>query len=218
MKKQYKIVSSIVSLLLLIGLVYWVFSNNNTYTNIYSNENTNVDNTNIEKIDTSNWVTFEDKELGISYKHPVDCWQNWAGPGTNYTVSVSCAPGTFIGYSEVPTSFPNYNNGNIIDLKEIAEIYYHLNKEIKDYKIPTDRILTDVEKVEINGTEAYQFIIDSASYFPCEDDYTKSCGGGTMDGVHIDIFISNGSKNIKIGTIINDNIAQKIINTFQFIN
>ncbi|MBU1202485.1 hypothetical protein KKH39_00340 [Patescibacteria group bacterium] len=219
MKKQATIASSIIVVLIILGgLVYWSLNKNHTFynnENINENENVNNENANIDnlntELDTSNWVTFEDKELGISYKHPADCWQNWAGPGTNYSVYVNCHSGIAMSYEKAINSFPNYDNGRKLSIKDIADIYYNLNENIPDVKI-----LSDINRVDINSNEAYQFTVDSAFYMPCDDDYTKSCNGGVLYSKYKITFVGNGNNNMILDTEYNNSLDEKILETFNF--
>lgn len=219
MKKQATITSSIIVVLIILGgLVYWSLNKNHTfYNNENINENVNNDNVNVDnintEIDTSNWVTFEDKELGISYKHPVDCWQNGAGPGTEATNIVNCYEDVFMAYQPINYSYNKglFDNFDNLSTKEIVDEIYVFNNE-KNNNL--------VHEIKINNYNAYQFTTDNKLSIPCKEKY--GCGSVSLvTEQQIDAtFVENSERNkiLLILTPHSDNLSKQILNTFEFID
>lgn len=210
------IISSIILLVILGGLGYWQYIKKPV---INIDENTNINNEeSIEKveiiktdIDTSNWETFVDEELGISYKHPADCWQNGAGPGTEATNAVDCSS-TYLKYK--PLGFVN------LDIEEIANIYYRINKyNFDNPNKPIDRFISELSKTEINDLDSYNFSFDWGFQEPCPDNYEAYCGGGVVRQITEALFIYDEHHNKKMLLMfpMGDIISEEILKTFTFV-
>ncbi|MCD4760606.1 DKNYY domain-containing protein [bacterium] len=156
---------------------------------IYTNINLEEDNqSNIDgDIDSSDWDEFEDKTLDVSYKHPAECTWGDIVPNTDATNLIEC--GNAFMYYEPALGFSYYSKYNIeygknydwhndvgsYDLKNQAEFYFNLNK--------SDNIESSLQLVDINGYDAYQFVIDEDFLKPCFEDHTKACVVESPEGL-----------------------------------
>jgi hypothetical protein len=178
--------------------------------------------TKLKAVDTSNWVNFEDKDLGISYKHPADCYQNGAGPGSTATNAVGCGI-SFMMYGPINYSYNANTSDNFKgkSFDQIAEDIYTFNKN----KLSSGKFISDgITKNNINGYEAYQFVVDSTFYsIPCDVSPNGACGIGgvsSIEGKKTVILIENktGDKILSVMVPYNDPISEKILSTLTFTN
>ncbi|MBU1202432.1 hypothetical protein KKH39_00045 [Patescibacteria group bacterium] len=217
MSKQIKTLLIIIVLILLGGLAYLQYNSKHEA----NNENTNVDignEQNAEEIDTSEWVTFEDEELGISYKHPAEgCSWNGAGPGTSASNAIGCGESVMI-YKPINYSYNSdiFSNFNSMTLHEITEYTRKFNKNKYDF----DQYISEVEQVNINNYNVYKFSVDKAFSIPCDESDMGSCFGMALDKKNDIIFIENTSLNKILVSIIpyGDVVSEAILSTITFLD
>jgi len=212
-----KVLPILIIILIALGLV-WYFTNYNSQPEVVDNVNQNT-NTSQDEVDTSEWVTFTDEELGISYKHPEGCSWNGAGPGTSVTNGIGCGDSAVfyepIGYSHNSGMFNNFNN---MSIKEIAQNTYIFNKDKYGNK---QTMSNSIDKIDIGAYESYQFFVDKFFSIPCEEDiYGGVCGSGGILGIKKNIvFVSNkvGDKVLILQIPYDDPVSEAILSTLIFL-
>ena len=181
-----------------------------------------------DEIDISDWQTFEDKELGISYRYPGDCGRpNGAGPGTGASLEIICK-GLFmmyepLNYSYVLSDFsrPNYDEYLAFynqDLEQIANIYYTLNKNYNTEENQLEAVFGGVENKTINNYQAYQFVVDNTFSTPDLFDYSKSSHISALEEKQTITFITNGQRKMLIRILTDDLFSNTVLSTFKFID
>lgn len=163
-------------------------------------------------IDTAAWVTYTDKSLGITFKHPVNAFINGAGPGTEASNAV-IYKGSIIQYTPLNYSYYSdfskyYDNRN---LQDVAELFYKTNIEDDNSNIPTNRFISRPEKISLAGAEAFQMNIDSGVKYPSGTNYH-------IDGRHKLTFLGLGDKKIVIDSKAGDFVAEEILKSFKFLD
>jgi hypothetical protein len=213
------IIILIIILILVLGLGFILSNKENPSTDAQDDKKINVSEE-ITEIDTSDWKVFEATWAGIRYKYPKKCERQGVSP-ENPAEVLGCSS-EFMYYEPLnDTDNPYRKNLNDLfsrDIKEIAEIYYDLNKNDSNPNVPKDRIIGELERKDINGYEAYQFILDWGFYKLNSQDYLETSNGMSLDGLSKLVFITNGDKKMLIRIKCNDPIFEMILSTFEFID
>src|SRR3989339_454649 len=139
MKKKQLIISILILVVIALAVSFWFWQKN---TQKPAEEVVVGQEQKTDEIDISDWQTFEDKELGISYRYPGDCGRpNGAGPGTGASLEIICK-GLFMMYEPLNYSYvlSDYSKSSHISaLEEKQTITFITNGQRK----MLIRILTD---------------------------------------------------------------------------
>ncbi len=215
----------IIIILIVLGLV-WYFQNQNTEPGIVDNTNQNANDT--QEIDTSEWETFTDEVLGISYKHPEGC----NIPIGNLYISnisngITCDKDVIEYRSLKPIknyedhAGPYKDNANFT-LEQIAEANYDVNLNNDNPNKPDNRLITPLRQIVINGNEAYEFLLDWSYSTACfVDGKWQKCGGSLLSETTKYIYIGN-SDNTKVLEFytkdIESDLIKNILGTLKFLD
>jgi hypothetical protein len=122
------------------------------------------------EIDTSNWETFTDQELGFSYRHPADCSLNGAGPGTNATNAIGCGGRSFMFYKPLDYSYAKNSPFVNLTLYGAADAYHQVNLLYRQKHGRETGRLGDIVAGILGKNRTYQFTLDAPLEDPCFSD------------------------------------------------
>lgn len=162
----------------------------------------------------TNWKLYINKKYNYSFRYPegLKYSSNEFATDPEISYSVYTYPETGADLHVEVVEPKNYKKGSdlynkvLLDLKNYAEEIWHLNTT----KANADKIVTPLKLIRFVDKDAYQFSVNH--------DFRTFAGGYLLKAEYVYIFVENHGIKFMIWFPKENEGAQKILNTFQFLN
>ena len=165
-------------------------------------------------IDTSNWKTYQNDDLGFEFMYPSECTLVH-DPGGVIGVGECYEEKILLLFYDIDLQDKIDSN---LDIEEVVQIYNLATKNHNIASMPTDRYVSDVKKVNLSEQlVGYKFSFDFAYCSNIGSDY--SCeGGGLVDDTTSYVFLLSNDKRIKLMFPEKSVYSQFILSTIHKLN